>query len=155
MAHIERTTLIEAPIADVFEYATIIPKLTEWWPSLMDVRKYTQERMATGVRYEWTYKMVGVKLDGTAEILECAKNEHVRWENGGAIPGMFDWRYAREAGMTRVTVSLDYTVPGSVLGKLADKLFVERLNEREAESVLAHLKSICEAAAKPSAAARA
>ena len=52
MAHIERTTLIEAPIADVFEYATIIPKLTEWWPSLMDVRKYTQERMATGVRYE-------------------------------------------------------------------------------------------------------
>lgn len=139
----------------MFEYATTIPKLTEWWPSLTDVRKYSQERMATGVRYEWTYKMVGVKLDGTTEIVEFAKNEHMRQENGDAIPGMFDWRYSLEAGKTRVTVNLDYTIPGSVLGKLADKLFVERLNEREAETVLAHLKSICEAAARPVAAAKA
>lgn len=152
MAHIEKTILIDAPVETVFQYATTIPKLTEWWASLVEVRKFPQERMAPGVKYEWTYKMVGVKLDGVTEIAALEPNAHVLFKNTGGIPSTLDYRYASEGGKTRVSVVMDYTLPGSVLGKLADKLVVERLNEREAENVLANLKSICEAIAKSASA---
>ncbi len=43
-------------------------------------------------------------------------------------------------GGTRVSVSVDYTIPGAVLGKLAEPI-VHKMNEHEAETVLANLKA--------------
>ncbi len=42
-------------------------------------------------------------------------------------------------------MDIDYTVPGSVLGKFADVLFVERMMGNAAEGTLKNLKSLCEA----------
>jgi hypothetical protein len=39
---------------------------------------------------------------------------------------------------------VDYEVPGKLLGKIADRLIVERVNANAAENVLANLKAICE-----------
>lgn len=45
-----------------------------------------------------------------------------------------------------VTLSVDYDLPGGPLGDLADRVFVERRNEREAEHSLQNLKDLVEGA---------
>jgi len=45
---------------------------------------------------------------------------------------------------TEVTAEVDYKIPG-VLGKVADDLVVERIQERAIEHTLANLELLCEA----------
>jgi glucose/arabinose dehydrogenase len=44
----------------------------------------------------------------------------------------------------RVELSVDYDLPGGLLGDLLDRLYVERRNEREAEHSLQNLKDLVE-----------
>ncbi len=43
-----------------------------------------------------------------------------------------------------MTVTIDYTLPGAVLGRIANRLVVERMQERSIEQTLENLKLLCE-----------
>ncbi len=139
MAKIEKSLLINAPVEQVFAFMAKPENLPEIWPSLQEVRN-VQPLPNGGYAYDWTYKMAGIRLEGHAEWTEFVKNQRIVDENEGGIPSTFIWTYQPEAGGTRVSVSVDYTIPGAVLGKLAEPI-VHKMNEREAETVLANLKA--------------
>lgn len=44
--------------------------------------------------------------------------------NESSIPSTFVWTYQPENGGTRVSVSIDYTIPGAMLGKLAEPIII-------------------------------
>jgi hypothetical protein len=44
-------------------------------------------------------------------------------------------------------MTIDYTVPGKLLGHIADKLVIERLQEKAIEQTLENLRILCEAEA--------
>ena len=148
MAHIEKSIHIDAPVEAVFEYSGTIATIPEWYTSMIEVRNASGPRAAAGVKYDWTFKMAGARFDGKAEFTEVVPNDHTRSRTEGGIPSQWHWRYAREQEGTRVTATVDYTVPGSLLGKLMDMLFIERRNERDLEHALENLKAHCEVAAK-------
>jgi hypothetical protein len=58
------------------------------------------------------------------------------------IPNTFRWQYDAHGDDTDVTLEVDYKSP--IPGKLAERL-VGRVNEREAETLLANLKRTMEA----------
>ncbi len=47
-------------------------------------------------------------------------------------------------GGSRVELVVDYELPGSFLGEILDRLYVERRNEREAQHSLENLKDLLE-----------
>lgn len=148
MAHIERTIVIDTPPEAVDDYMTQIARIPEWYTNMVEVRNLSAERIAAGVTYDWTFKMVGLNFDGKSRYTEYVPMQTTRLESEGGIPSQWDWRFAREGKGTKVTVSVDYTVPGKVLGKIADKLFIERRNAKDLEHALASLKEHVEALAK-------
>jgi len=148
MARIERTVHIDAPVEAVFEYSAKVASIPEWYTSLLEVRNASAPRAATGVTYEWSFKMIGARFDGTAEYTQVIPNERSKSRTEGGIPSQWDFAYERDGGGTKLTVSVDYTVPGKLLGKIADKLFIERRNASDLEHSIANLKAHCEAMAK-------
>ncbi len=72
---------------------------------------------------------------------------HFRYEPDNQMMAPFDFWFTfdESEGKTVVTEKLDYTIPGSYLGKALDKLFVERQNVKDVEQALANLKSLAEA----------
>jgi coenzyme Q-binding protein COQ10 len=146
MTRIEKKALIDAPVEQVYQYVCMIPKLTEWWTSLTNVRNYGDGKAVKGATYEWTYKMLGIPLDGKTEVTEMVPNRRAVTKATGALPNTIEQTFEDAGGgKTSYTMRVDYTIPGSILGKIADKLFVERFNERECEHVVGNLKTICEA----------
>lgn len=143
MAHIEKSVVVDAPLADVFRYANTLGKTSEWFP--LEVRNPNKELAEKGAKYDWSYSMVGVKFDGVTEYTDVVTNERVRLKTTGGIPSQWEYRYSSDGTRTRVEVTVDYDVPGKVLGKIADKLVVERINASTVEHALANLKAICEA----------
>lgn len=139
MAKIEKSILINAPVEKVFEFMSKPENLPEIWPSLQEVRN-VQPLPNGGYCYDWSYKMAGLRFDGKAEWIEFVKNQRIVDKNESSIPSTFVWSYRADNGGARVTVNVDYTIPSAALGKLAEPI-IHRMNEHEAEIVLANLKA--------------
>ena len=110
-------------------------------PSLTNVRGITGQ--GVGKRWRWTYKMMGLPLKGEAEVIEHIPNLRCVAKTTGGILSTWTWTFKANAGGTRLHLSIEYTIPVPVLGKVGERL-VLRLNEREIALAIANLKEILE-----------
>ena len=139
VAKVEKSIHIEAPVAKVFGYIDVPTNLLEIWPSLVDIRDV--ERLPSGgSKFEWTYKMAGVRFDGRSEAVEYVANQRVVTESEGGVSSTITWIFEPEGGGTKVTNVAEYSVHLPVLRKLAES-FLARVNENEGEVLLANLKA--------------
>lgn len=148
MTTIIKSVEINAPrdiIRKYYAHPVYTPKwshtLTAWepeeaWPNL-------------GTTAKMDIKSGGVHVKGTATTLaydEETMAHHWRHDNEHNLPPFESWYTFDEAdGKTTVTAKVEYTVPGSFLGKALDRLFVERQNAKDVEQGLRNLKSLAEA----------
>jgi uncharacterized membrane protein len=138
MAKVEGTIHINVSPEQVLETVLTITSLPKWIPSLEKV--WDVQGKGAGCTYQWQYKMSGVSFEGAAEITE-ASPERLVLDTGGGIPSTWVYDFTPADGGTDLKLSIEYNVPGSVLGAIADKLVVERQNKKEVEESLANLKS--------------
>ena len=84
----------------------------------------------------------------TARLVEDLRDAeggvHTRFDFEGSLPGWMAWDCKPEDEGTLVTVEEQYTVPGSVLGRVADRLIVGRMEERDIHHTLEDLKLLME-----------
>ncbi len=143
MAKIVKTITIDAPVERVFSYVEEPANVPEYWPSVIEV-KDVESLPGGGFRYRWVYKMAGVRMEGGTETTEYVVNQRTVSENTGGVSGTVTWTYQSETGKTQVTFEAEYTVHIPVLRKLAES-FLVKLNEQEAETLLANVKAKMEA----------
>ena len=143
MAKIIKTVTIDAPIEQVFGYVEEPANVPEYWPSVTEV-KDVESLPGGGFKYRWVYKMAGVRFEGGTETTEFIVNERTVSENSGGVSGTITWTYQSEAGKTLVNFEAEYTVHIPLLRKLAES-FLVKLNEQEAEAILANVKAKMEA----------
>jgi len=143
MAKLKKTITINAPVEKVFSYAVDPTNLPEFWPSILEV-KDVEPLPTGGYKFGWVYKMAGVRGAGTSEMSEYVANQRTVTVSKGAFSSTITWTYLPTDSGTRVTAEVDYTVNVPVLQKLAEA-FLVKLNENEAETLLANLKARMEA----------
>ena len=68
-----------------------------------------------------------------------------RGEFQGPITGTQTCTSIAKGDKTEMVDEIEYTIPGKVLGKIADSLVVEKMQERGLEQTLDNLKLLCEA----------
>jgi len=134
-----KSITIKAPVEKVFNYISEPTNLPEIWPSLVEV-KDVQKLPSGGTRNRWVYKMAGILLEGTSEETEYVPNQRLVSKTKGGAESTQTWMFQPEAGGTKVTFEVEYTVPIPVLGKLAEAIIV-KMNEHEGELILANLKA--------------
>ena len=143
MAKVERSITINAPVEKVFGYIGEPTNSLEIWPSIVEI-KDVQPLPSGGKSWRWVYKMAGMRFEGTGEHTEYVANQRTVAKNKGAIESTVTMMFQPEAGGTKVTFEVEYTVPVPLLGKVAEA-FIVKANEREAELILANLKDRMEA----------
>ena len=142
MIKIKRQIHIDAPVDEVFDFVTAPENMPEVWPSMIKTENI--EPSATGGQdFDWEYKMAGMPFHGHSETLEFVPNKHVVIENKEGIPSKFIWDYSPDNGGTRLDLEAAYEIPVPILGKLAEKV-VRRINENEADAMLANIKAAVE-----------
>jgi carbon monoxide dehydrogenase subunit G len=133
---------IKAPVDKVYNFMHDPTHLPDIWPSMIDVAN-VEEKPDGRLTYDWTYKMAGLRFKGTSKTLEAVENERTVVVNEKGIPSKFIWEYHRANGGTGLDLEIEYEVPTPVLGKLAEKAVI-RINENEADTMLANLKAVME-----------
>lgn len=146
MATIKRSILVDRPLETVWGVGTDPERWSTWYAGLSDIVQMTGDG-GVGTVVEHKYLMAGVEFPVTTKVLEAElAPKRGQWKGtiGGPLSGEQTWSYTTEGAGTRVAVDLDYTVPGSVLGKFADRLVLERMQAKSMEQTLDGLKAICE-----------
>ena len=137
MVKVQRSITINAPVEQVFAYIEDPMNITEWLPSMMEVKDVAGS--GVGQHYRWTYKMAGVRLEGDTTVKENIPNELRVVETKKGVVSTWSYTFEPREGGTKLNLDIEYTIPIPVLGKLADKLILRR-NEREVDVVLANIK---------------
>lgn len=147
MAHIEKKILINAPIDKVVAFARDPHKWNTWWVGLSapDEIKGNGE---VGTLVKHHYLIAGLPFPVTTKVLtDRVGPKDALWKGQieGPLAGQHEWQYNALGEKTEVFVKLDYTIPGNVLGKFADRMLVERMQEKAIENTIDNLKLLCEA----------
>ncbi len=143
MSHLTKNITINTRAEKVFDLINDPNRTSQLNPYLTLLSHKPAE--LGGYDSTWNYKMAGKKFSGNTKITAYQKPKRVVYETTGGIPSHWEWTLTSEDFMTTdVSLSLDYTVPGSILGAIADKLVIERQNEKIIEQQLVNLKRMAE-----------
>ena len=137
MSHVEGSISINASpkvIQQALEAVEDAPQWAEYLQSVSDVKG-----RGAGCTYQWKYSQKGISFSGQTKILESTPGRFVMTTLGG-IPSTWTWTMLPFGDATELRLAIEYTVPGSVFGKIADKLIVERENQKAITNGLAALK---------------
>jgi len=138
MAKIEKSIIINAPVEKIFAYIEDPMSNPEWLPSLMEVKDVVGEGVEA--RFRWTYKMVGLRLEGESTATEYIPNQRIVSQTKGGVSSTWTWAFEPHDGGTKINLVVEYTVPIPVLGKLAEALVLKQ-NERELDLAMTNIKA--------------
>ena len=137
MANVEKSITINAPAEKVFDYLNDPLAQLEWVPSIMEVKDVSGS--GVGQHFKWKYKMAGILLEGETTVTEHIPNERIVTQSKGGAISTWTFNLQPHDGGTVVRLTIDYTIPVPVLGKLAEKIVLKR-NEREADLAMTNIK---------------
>lgn len=143
MATVERSILINAPTEAIDAIALDGNRLPQWY---VGIEQATPDDLypEVGSRVSLVYKAAEVTFNLALTVQELAHGHHISYQMSGMMVGTQEWSYTPEGGQTRLTALVEYEMPGGVLGKIADKLVVERMNARNLEESLENLRALVE-----------
>jgi uncharacterized membrane protein len=132
----------------VFDFVTSPENWTRYVTSLVEVKNLSQDAPARESTFDWTYRMMGVKMSGKGTVTEYVKNRKfgLSLKGRASLTESYEFSDAGD-GSTELNVKVDYDMPGEMLKVIANSKLVERLNNIEAKNVLDKIKVMCEALA--------
>ncbi|MBU2603341.1 MAG: SRPBCC family protein [Actinobacteria bacterium] len=146
MAHIHHTSRIGATVDQVYRVARDPQTWSTWYVGLEGPESLTGSGEA-GTVGNFAFMLAGMRFPVTVEVLEDAQSsDGASWTGriGGPLEGEHHWTYRPHGDETEVTLDVTYTVPGSALGRLADKIVLEKMMERNMHNSVENLRTVCE-----------
>ncbi len=144
MPRAEASGTINAPIEKVFDVIADYAQMAHYAP-ISEVTNIKGNPGEKGSSADYTYHVLGIKFTMHTTLLEVERPRKVTTEDTGGLSGNFEWTLEPQGQATKVNVRIDYSVPGGVLGKIANRVLLERMNQKNMESMAQGLKIYCEA----------
>jgi uncharacterized membrane protein len=144
MATIERSVDVERPAADVWAVLEDVRQIPVFSPSTVAVADAPERLSAVGQRFRQTVVVLGCRYESDWTVTELEPGQRVAFEGTIGLGGRYclvEEVDPRGPDRSRLTVRITYTMPLGMLGRLAGALGVQRRAQREAEEVLANVKS--------------
>lgn len=141
MPLLKHSVVVAAPVDRVFGYVADPKTMVEWLPSMMEIRDVIGT--GAGQQYGWTYKYVGLLLNGQSTVVEHVPNEMSVHQTIGTINSVWTFTVEPHDDGTSLTLEVEYNIPIPVLGKLAERVVVRR-DARALDFALTNVKELLE-----------
>jgi len=146
MAVVSKKVKINAPVSKVFGFVVDPQNWTRYVTSLVDVRDVSSSSAEKGTTFRWTYRMLGMNFSGNGEVVEHVKNKRFGMKMSGSFPIEESYSFTKVDEGTELAIEVKYEMPGRIMGVLANRGLVEKMNKKESDAVLSKIKMFCEEA---------
>lgn len=140
MATVEREIVINRLPEQVAAYMDTARSWPEWFAGVQSAEP-DAAHPAVGSAVKVAYKSMGTTFNLTMTLDEYQRGRLANYQLAGMITGVNRFTLSPEGDGTRVHAFFDYDVPGGGLGKIFDKLVLERANAENLEKSLITLKA--------------
>ncbi len=141
MANVVKSVLVKAPVGEVYEFWRNFENFPRFMENIESIR-------VTGAdESHWESKgPLGKTIAWDAKTTSVQENKKIAWQSTGGTIETHGAVTFEEVGsdQTKVTVGLEYTVPGGILGEAVAKLFSNP--ETQLEEDLNRFKNVAEGA---------
>jgi len=147
MSHLSTTVRVEAPADVVYDIVADPSRGPEWQTLISELGEVSGRPGGVGSSYLGYYRVAGRRLEGRF-IITAAERPTLHQAAGTTRGGWARWTTlieATDAASCEVRVSLEYELPGEVVGSLFGMLTGNRL-ESEFKKTYQNLKRLAEAA---------
>ena len=143
MPKVETAIKIHAPIEKVFDIMIDPESIPKFAPiyAVSDMKGKPGEK---GNSADYEYHILGIKLKQTMTVLDVQKPYSITYEMSGGIPGKWAYTLEPHEGGTVIWTRVDYSVPAGIIGRIANWLFINRMNQKNLEIGQVGLKNFCE-----------
>ena len=143
MTRIERSIIINAPVDAIEAIIGDARRLVDWYAGVeqSDPDDVFPE---PGGKVNMVYKAAGVTLTMKQTVLERVPGKGGVSRIEGIVRGTNRVTFTPKGQGTRVTMRLEYQVPGGGLGNMANRLLAKRINAHYMEKSLKNLKALVE-----------
>ena len=143
MTRVERSIIINAPAEAIEALIGDGRRLVDWYAGVeqSDPDDVFPE---PGGKVNVVYKAAGVTLTMTQTVLERVPGQGGVNQIEGIVSGTTRVTLTPKGAGTRVTMRLEYQVPGGSLGNMGNRLLAKRINARHMEKSLENLKALAE-----------
>ena len=140
MTRVEASVEVNAPLQDVFAFASDWRRWDDWWEGVSGFHPTTEITRGNGTRYAYKAWIAGLALNLETEIHDFVENVGWRGMVTRGVPHRTQWVFEGKGKATRLTYILEYSLPVPVLGPLADSLLMRPGWRRRLERSLRNLK---------------
>ena len=143
MAIVQRNVQIKASPQETMALLSDASRWPDWYPGMTEI-SITAPFPEEGGKVVFKVKSAGISMPLTETVLEYQPGKLQVLQMEGMLSGRARWELIPEGDGTRLTTTFDYTLAGGVFGKIADLLFVERMNAKSLEQGLQNFKALVE-----------
>jgi uncharacterized protein YndB with AHSA1/START domain len=145
MARVEHKTLIKTTLEKAFDYVVQPANRPNWIGSVLEVTNISEGPLGVGTTWNEKQKVAGRVLEYQCRITEFdrPKNWAMEITMLGVKSKLINY-FEPEEDRIRMTLIIDYTLPGSFLGQIADRLLFERIFEKTCRENAGTLKIVLE-----------
>ncbi len=142
MGHIKIAFYTKAPPEYVFDYVAEPDNMPAWNSNFVANKGLPEGPIAVGASWIQISKIGGRTIEFHRRVLKYERPQRIVWEMtglGGRMVLAFELN--SQGSGTKATYTADYTLPGALLGRFADKLLESR-GRRDTTHNIAKLKAI-------------
>ena len=143
MAIVQRNVQVKASPQETMALLSDSSRWPEWYPGLTEpsiTAPYPEE----GCKVALKVKSAGLSMPITETVLDYQPGKLQLFRIEGMMSGRARWELTPERDGTHLTTMFNYTLRGGVFGKIADALFVKRMNAKSLEEGLRNFKALVE-----------
>jgi uncharacterized membrane protein len=146
MPRVEKSITINVPVDVVYSMIADQPeRMAEWWPPIESQERVSPPPTQVGSISRYVYNMLGVKIAGEHQVQALQPDRRLLVKTISGIDSTFDFKFEPLGDeSTKLTITVDYQLPGSVIGQLVNKVLIEKENTKNLEIGLENLKGILE-----------
>ena len=147
MGKLTKSIEIAASPEKVFTFINDAKKMNEASKGFAEMEYASEGPVGVGTTYHLIAKIGGQERESDMEITEFVKNKKMSSHTIGASKAKMtnSWNLEPTAKGTKLTQSMDYEVPYSVLGKVIDKLKVSKDLDKVMGKLMENVKKALEA----------
>lgn len=144
MPHVKGSILIRAPIQEVYAYLSDLSRMADWCAPVVESRWTHPSPLGAGAKAEMVVKLAGQLIPSSMIVLKADPPRHFSARALTGLMGTYTWELEPTPEGTRVTRTLDWGVPPSILGRELDALYFERIQSRTVDQDLENVKTALE-----------